>query len=55
VKPDVAAPADQALLTGHVSALKKALTKYSDKPDVADSLKRVIADKEKELNALKNK
>jgi retinol-binding protein 3 len=55
VKPDVAVPADQALLTAHLLALKKALTKYADKRDVADNLKRVIAGKEKELEALKTK
>jgi retinol-binding protein 3 len=55
VKPDVAVPANQALLTAHLLALKKALTKYADKPDVADSLKTVIAGKEKELDALKTK
>jgi retinol-binding protein 3 len=55
VKPDVAVPADQALLTAHLLALKKALTKYADKRDVADNLKRVIAGKEKELDALKTK
>ncbi len=55
VKPDVCAPADQALLTAHLLALRKALTKYAGKPDVADSLKRVIAVKETELEALKTK
>jgi hypothetical protein len=55
VRPDVAVPADQALVTAHLLALKKALTKYADKPDVADNLKRVLASKEKELEALKAK
>ncbi len=55
VRPDVAVPADQALVTAHLLALKKALTKYADKPDVPDNLKRVIASKEKELEALKAK
>jgi hypothetical protein len=55
VKPDVAVPANQALLTAHLLALKKALTKFADKRDVADNLKTVIAGKEKELEALKAK
>ena len=48
-------PADQALITAHLVALKKALTKYADKRAVADELKRGIAAKEKELEALKAK
>ncbi len=55
VKPDVAVPADQALLTAHLLALKKALTKYADRRALADELKRAIAAKEKELWALKAK
>jgi hypothetical protein len=55
VKPDVAVPADQALLTAHLMALKKALKKNADDRDLADSLKRTIANKEKELAALKGK
>jgi hypothetical protein len=31
------------------------LTKYADKPDLADNLKRVLASEEKELKALKAK
>jgi retinol-binding protein 3 len=53
VKPDVAVPADQALLTAHLLALKKALAKYAENPDVADSIKRVIAATEQELDALR--
>jgi hypothetical protein len=55
VKPDVAVPADQALLTAHLLALKKAAARHGDDRDFADSLKRVIAEKEKELAALKAK
>jgi C-terminal processing protease CtpA/Prc len=55
VKPDIAVPADQALLTAHLLALKKAVTKYADKPDVVESLKKAIVGKEKELEALKAK
>ena len=55
VKPDVAVPADQALLTAHQMALKKAADKYkSDK----DKTPRSSADLEtvnKELDALKAK
>jgi hypothetical protein len=55
VRPDVAVPANQALLTAHLLALKKELTKYAGERGVADNLKRVITDKEKELDALKTK
>jgi C-terminal processing protease CtpA/Prc len=55
VKPDVAVPADQSLLTAHLLALKKAASKYADKPAVANELRRVIAAKEKELESLKAK
>jgi hypothetical protein len=53
VKPDVAVPANQALLTAHVLALKQALKRHSGDRDLTDSLKRTIAEKEKELEALK--
>jgi hypothetical protein len=55
VKPDVSTPADQALPTAHLLALRKALAKHADKPDLVDSLKRVIAGKERELEALKSR
>jgi hypothetical protein len=55
VKPDVAVRADQALLTAHLMALRKSLKKYRGDRDLADSLKRTIAEKEKELAALKEK
>ena len=55
VKPDIAVPADQALVTVHLLALKKALTKYADKRTLADELKRVIARQETKLDALKTK
>jgi hypothetical protein len=54
VKPDVAVPADQALLTAHLLALKKALTRHGDDKELADGLKQTIAEKEKELAALKS-
>jgi hypothetical protein len=53
VKPDVAVPANQALLTAHLLALKKALKRHGDDRDLADGLKRMIAGKEQELAALK--
>jgi retinol-binding protein 3 len=53
VKPDVAVPADQALLTAHLMSLKKSLSKYADDPEAAAMAKRLIADKEKELEKLK--
>jgi C-terminal processing protease CtpA/Prc len=55
VKPDVAVPADQALLTAHLLALKKALKRYDGDREYADGLRRTIAQKEKELAALKTK
>lgn len=55
VKPDVAVPADQALLTAHLLALQKALDKRAGDREQADGLRRIIADKEKELGALKAK
>jgi C-terminal processing protease CtpA/Prc len=53
VKPDVAVPADQALLTAHVMILKKQAEKYAKDEAVAGTLKSMIAEKEKELAALK--
>jgi hypothetical protein len=53
VRPDIAVPADQALLTAHLMALKRALEKHDGDPDRAGRLKRTIAEKEKELAALK--
>ena len=53
VKPDVVTTSDEALLTAHLLALRKSVAKYAGKPDVADSLRTVIAGKEKELAALK--
>ncbi len=53
VKPDVAVPANQALLTAHLLALKQALKRVEGDQDTAASLRRTIADKEKELVALK--
>jgi hypothetical protein len=45
-------PADQALLTAHLMALKKSTKKYAGDRDVAEGLERTIADKELELEKL---
>jgi len=55
VKPDVVVPADQALITAHLMALKKAVKRHSDDPELAASLQRTIAEKEKELEAIKSR
>lgn len=55
VKPDVAVPANQALLTAHLIALNKSLKRHSDNPELVASLQRTIAEKEKELAAIKTK
>jgi hypothetical protein len=52
VKPDVDVPANQALLTAHLMALKKVLKKVEGDPEVVAGLKRLISEKEKELTAL---
>jgi hypothetical protein len=53
VKPDVAVPANQALLTAHLMALKKALKRHGDDPELAANLQRAIAAKQKELEGIK--
>lgn len=53
VKPDVAVPADQALLTAHVMILRKQAEKYAKDEAIAGVLKSMIAEKEKELAAMK--
>lgn len=53
VKPDVAVPAKQALLTAHLIALKKAIKKHESDSESVAGLKKVIAEKEKELETLK--
>ena len=54
VTPDVAVPADQALLTARVMALKKSLTTLTDQ-DLKPRLEAEIQKLEKELTALKSK
>jgi retinol-binding protein 3 len=53
VKPDVAVPADQALLTAHLMAAKKGLTKTADDRQAKEYLEGVITRLEKELEAAK--
>jgi C-terminal processing protease CtpA/Prc len=54
VTPDVAVPADQALATAHLAALKRLKEKSSD-PEQTEGLDDPIRDAEKELAALKKK
>ena len=54
VTPDVAVPADQALLTAQIMALKKSLT-ASPTSDLKPRLENQIQKLEKELSALKTK
>jgi hypothetical protein len=53
VTPDVSVPADQALLTARLMALKKSLTTI--KPDLKARAQEEIEKLEKELSALKAK
>ncbi len=55
VKPDVAVPADQALATAHLLALKKAAEKYASDKDKAAGIRREIQAVQKELDDLKTK
>ena len=54
VTPDIAVPADQALLTARVMALKKSLTKLAN-PDLKPRIEAEIQKLEKELNGMKSK
>jgi C-terminal processing protease CtpA/Prc len=53
VKPDVEVPADQALKTAHLDALKKVAVKQSDNPRRAGDFKRLIERTQKELDELR--
>ena len=55
VKPDVAVPADQALLTAQLIALKKAAKKYADDRDKAAAIKRDMDAVQRDLDDLKAK
>lgn len=54
VTPDIAVPADQALETAHLMALKKALAKETD-DELKDQYKEAIEAVQKALDAIKNK
>jgi retinol-binding protein 3 len=55
VKPDVAVPADHALHTAHLLALKKAAEKHASDKDKAAAIRREIDSVQRELDALKAK
>jgi hypothetical protein len=55
VKPDVAVPAEAALLTAHQMALKKAAEKYKSDKDRSAAIQRDLETVTKELDALKAK
>jgi hypothetical protein len=54
IKPDVSAPADQALLSAHILALRTILKLTASEPERTSALERLIAEKEQELAALKS-
>jgi retinol-binding protein 3 len=53
VKPDVVVPANQALLTAHLLALRKTMKRYGADRKLIEGLERTIAEKESELEAVK--
>ena len=53
VKPDLEVPADHALKTAHLEALKKVAAKQTDNPRRAGDFKRLIERTQKELDDLK--
>jgi hypothetical protein len=53
VRPDVEVPADQALKTAHLAALKKQLESKDTEQRLKDQLKAIIRRVQKELDALK--
>ena len=55
VKPDVAVPADHALHTAHLLALKKAAEKYAGDMDKLAAIRREIDAVQKEFDELKTK
>lgn len=54
VKPDIEVPADQALKTAHVLALKKQIEKTTD-PELKEALQEALTKTQKELESLKAK
>jgi C-terminal processing protease CtpA/Prc len=55
VKPDVAVPADHALHTAHLMALKKCAEKYAGDKDKLAAIRREIETVQKEFDDLKGK
>jgi hypothetical protein len=55
VKPDVAVPADLALHTAHLMALKKAAERRTGDPEVSAAIEREVARVQRELDGLKPK
>jgi len=55
VQPDVRVPADQALLTAQIMAIRSVIKKTPAETERIAELQKVIAQKEQELNALKVK
>jgi hypothetical protein len=55
VQPDVLVPADRALLTAQIEAIRSIIKKIPTETDRIVNLEKVIAQKEQELNALKAK
>jgi retinol-binding protein 3 len=53
VSPDLSVPADQALKTAHIMAMKKSLEKATD-PEFIDALKFRIEEAQKELDEIKS-
>jgi retinol-binding protein 3 len=53
IKPDVSVPADQAVLSAHILALRTILKRTAGEPERTSALERLIAEKEQELAALK--
>jgi hypothetical protein len=55
VKPDIETPAEQALKTAHVEALKRLRDKKKDDPEVTKQLDKILETAQKELVELKSK
>ena len=55
VKPDVNVPASQALLTAHVAAIRTLIKRIPTETERITELKKIIEQKEQELNTLKSK
>lgn len=53
IKPDVSVPADQAVLSAHILALRTILKRTAGEPERESALQHLIAEKEQELAAPK--